>query len=124
MTLMDYVVSGLFIAVCIIIICIEHYYSRKKDDKKDLQFLLQVRQVVTEYPEMFENKAQEVEMLDYLIMYYSGEEVPPPKKLYNIMSNDESVNRRKTYFLGYWVYHKQIVNLEFATINLPFINQK
>ena len=117
MTALDIIIAS--ILVCVIIVGCQLLFLHKIHliKKKNHNYLCRIRNVVYEYPEIFVDKTEELWVLDYLIDYYSDDETAlTPTQLLQVLKQKQE--NKKYNFLHSWIFNKEIINLEYATLNL------
>lgn len=111
-----------------IVLIIFYAYQKEHNRRETYNYLSRIRSVIDEYPDMFVDNQDEVWVLDYLIAYYADSEENiylHPRNVLDKLLAEKKVNRRKVEFLLRWLHYGEIINLDFATINLSsFINGK
>lgn len=123
MTTLDIIIAS--ILVCVIIVGLQFLFLYKMHliKKKNHNYLCRIRSVVYEYPEIFVDKSEELWVLDYLIDYYSDDETAlTPTQLLQVLKQKQEI--RKYNFLHSWIFNKEIINLEYATLNLDFLSKQ
>jgi len=123
--MVDVFIASLFFCVLFICVFVYLFFKKQKDREIIFNYLSQIRRTIDRYPEMFIDKKNEIWVLDYLIQYYADEgEIASPNEMLNILAEKRELNYAKWAFLYRWVHYRDIINLDFATIELDTLKIK